>query len=310
MKILVSLGLCLGLSLAAGEAFAAPQKAPDKTPPAAAGAAPGKYAVGKATVYSLQDVARDMDTSIFSGAPAETISKLAPTGKAPSSVYVFLIKNGGRTILVDTGFGKRENPASQLLAKMAAVGVKPEAVTHLLLTHLHGDHVGGLAWNGKAAFPNAEVLVSAPEKEYWLDPATLEKNPGRKGNIDLIRTNFALYGSKVKTFTLGDTVLPGILSVASAGHTPGHAAFLLESGKDRMLFWGDIVHAAALQFPDPKICAQYDMDAPGAVAARLAMMDLAARGNMPVAGAHLPAPGVGRVKTGKEKDTFVYTPGM
>ncbi len=301
MRIALLLAFCFSFLLFTSKAA---QAAPFE------GAAPSKYTVGKATVYSLQDVAREMDASIFTGIDQDAIRKLAPTGKAPSSIYVFLIKNGGNTILVDTGYGRRENPASQLLAKLAAIGVKPGEITHVLLTHLHGDHVGGLSWDGKAAFPKAEVLVSTPEKDYWMAPDTLAKNPGRKANIDLIKSNFALYDGKIKTFALGETVLPGIISVPSVGHTPGHTAFLLESGGKHMLFWGDIVHAAALQFPEPKICASFDMDQPAAVAARIAMMDLAAKKKMPVAGAHLPAPGVGRVKEGKAKNTFIYTPGI
>ncbi len=298
MRITLFFGLCCALLLFSGRAAQA------------AGAEPGKYEVGKATVYSLQDVEREMDASIFSGAAPEKIRQLAPTGKAPSSIYVFLIKSGGNTILVDSGYGKPENPASQMLAKLNAVKVKPEEVTHVLLTHLHGDHVGGLSWNGKAVFPRAQILVSAPEKDYWLSPDTLAKNPGRKGNIELIKANFALYDGKIQSFALGAEVLPGISSVPAVGHTPGHTAFLLDSGGKRMLFWGDIVHAAALQFPDPKICATFDMDVPGAIAARVALMELASHKKMPVAGAHLPAPGVGRVAAGKVKGSFAYTPGM
>lgn len=306
MKVSALCSVCFALILVAtmcGPLMAAPSVSFE-------GAAPTTYKLGKTTIYTIQDVARAMPVNIFSGADAEKIRSLAPDGTAPSSVYVFVIKTGGKVILVDTGYGKADNPKSWLLTKLALVGVKPQDITHVLFTHLHGDHVGGLAWDGKAAFPNAEVLVSAPEKDYWLDPETLKTNPGRKGNIELIQTNFALYDGKVKTFAFGDTVLPGITSVAAVGHTPGHTAFLLESGGKRVLFWGDIVHAAALQFPDPRISAQYDMDVPKAVAARIVFMEMAAQKKIPVAGAHLPAPGVVRVKTGKVKGEYIYTMGM
>jgi glyoxylase-like metal-dependent hydrolase (beta-lactamase superfamily II) len=266
--------------------------------------------VGKAMVIPLQDVDRTMAASLFSGPDMSRIKALGPDGSVPSSIYAFLIKSGGNTILVDAGYGREDNPRSRLLEKLAEAKVRPEAVTHVLLTHLHGDHVGGLAWKGKAAFPNATVLVSAEEKAYWLDEETLKQFPGRKGNIDLIKACFALYGDKVKTFTFDGDVLPGITVMAARGHTPGHTAFLLASEGKMMLFIADLVHGAALQFPDPRICAQYDMDAPQAVAARLAFMELAVHKKIPVAGAHLPPPGVGRVLAGKDKGSFVYKPGL
>ncbi len=303
MKILFACAACAAVVLAQG--FLYPASA---APAAMEGAAPVTFKVGKATVYSLQDVERRMSVETFKDAGMEKLKKLAPEGSVPSSVYVFLIRSGKTLALVDTGYGKAADPKSWLLPKMAAIGVKPQDITHVLLTHLHGDHVGGLAWEGKAAFPNAEVLVSDVENAYWTNPETLKTNPGRKANIELIMANFAMYPGKIKTFPLGGDVLPGITSVAAVGHTPGHSALLLESEGARMLFWGDLVHGAALQFQDPTICAVYDMDKPKAVGARIALMDLAAKRNIPVAGAHLPAPGVFKVKAGKAKDTFSCTP--
>jgi glyoxylase-like metal-dependent hydrolase (beta-lactamase superfamily II) len=277
---------------------------------AASPAASPNFTIGKAIVTPLQDEARAMQIRIFSGAPEEVIKRLASGDAVPSGIFGFLVRLDKQVVLIDTGYGRESRPKSFLHERLAAAGVMPESVTHVLLTHLHGDHVGGLARQGRAAFPNARVLVAAQEKDYWLNPETLRQQPARKGNIELIKQNFALYGDKVQTFSFGQLVVPGITAMAAVGHTPGHTIFLLESGSQRMLFLGDLVHGAALQFADPRICASFDMDTAQAVATRMIFMDLAAQKKIPVAGAHLPPPGVGRVRAGKGDEKFVFLPGL
>ncbi len=302
MKTLLLFSLALVLPLLF--AWSAPASAQARDEPVSY-----KYTVGDALVISLPDTVRDMPVEIFKGAPAEEIQKLA-AGGIPSSIHAFLIKANGLIILADTGNGKADNPKSWLLPKLAEAGVNPAEVTHVLLTHLHGDHVGGLAWEGKAAFPNAQVLVSAPEKDFWLSPDTLAKFPNRQANIDLIKKNFALYDGKVKTFAFNESPLPGIKALDASGHTPGHTAFLLESKGKSLLLWGDLVHGASLQFANPAICANFDMDPAKAVESRVKFMEMASRSKIPVAGAHLPPQAVGMVKAGSAKGAYTYTPGM
>ncbi len=276
--------------------------------PLSAYAEKAKMAVGKAGVYPLLDVARDMPTSIFSGAPAEEMKKLAPEGKSPSGIWGFLIVRDKEVILVDAGYGSKENPRSLLLESLKGAGFSPEQVTLVLLTHLHRDHVGGLVLDGKAAFPNARVLVSAPEKDFWFSDDMLAKYPDRKENFLMARAGLAIYGDKAGTFAFGDTVVPGVTALEAAGHTPGHTAFLLESDGKKMLFWGDLVHAAALQFPAPNICANFDMDAAKSVTARRTFMERAAEEKLPVAGAHLPGPGIGTVEKDAKSGNYRFVP--
>ncbi len=273
-------------------------------------AGPQKFMVGKMEVIPLLDEARDMPVGIFRGADAAKMQALAPGGKAPSGIYGFLIRTGDQVILVDTGFGRSEAPQSLLLQSLKGAGTAPEAVTLVVLTHLHRDHVGGLVWKGKAAFPKAAVLVGDIERDFWLNEAARAKDPGRMENAVLARDNLGLYGDRVAVFSFGDEIVPGLTAVAAIGHTPGHAVFMLESDGERMLFWGDTTHGAVLQFPDPAICASFDMDMPKAVETRKALMKLAAEQNIPIAGAHLPQPGIGRVGQGEAPGTFTFTPGM
>ncbi len=268
----------------------------------AAAEAPRAYRVGEVRVDPLLDVDRGMPVSIFSGASPEVTAALAPSGEAPSGIYAFVVRRGDRVILIDTGFGKADNPQSLLGRSLGQAGLRPEDVTHVLLTHLHGDHVGGLAKDGKAAFPNALVFVSEPEKNFWFDDAALAEQPDKLPGAGLARRNLGLYGDRVRTFRFGQEVVPGITAADAVGHTPGHTAFLLESRGEKMLFWGDTVHAAALQFPHPEICASFDMDKEQATTSRRRLMRMAAEENIPVAGAHFPAPAVGRVE--RAGDTF------
>ena len=294
---------CFLISLSACQSLPEPEVSQEKT------TAPTQYTIGRTTVYALQDIERSMPVDIFLGASSEEIKNLALSDSipVPSSISAFLIEMGERLILIDTGMGQSDAPRSMLMDKLRKGGFPPEQITHVLLTHLHGDHVGGLAWEGKAAFPNAQIFVSKDERSYWLSPETLRKNPNRKGNIELIQRNFALYGTKVRTIAFDQEVVPGIKALSAIGHTPGHTAFILTSQGQEMLFWGDLVHGAALQFANPQISANFDMDIKQAVATRQSFMEMAAERGIPVAGAHLPSPGI--IKVGKGgNDSFTYTP--
>ena len=282
---------------------------PGKTPTArAAGsdpAAPKSVPVGAITVTVLQDRANEMDISLFSGpATPEERQKYMPGGKAPASVNTFLIRAGGKNILVDAGFGTIIPGAPQLEKHLSAVGLSPADIDIVLLTHLHTDHVGGLLKHKKRLFPKAKVMVSKPELEYWM---SLAEKDSANANAALVKTVVAEYGPDVlPPFALGAAVLPGVTSVDASGHTPGHSAFLVESDGKCLLIVGDLLHAAALQFPLPDECARYDMDVPAAVKARRAILAMAAEKDIPVAGMHIFYPGMGRVKA--EGKGFVFTP--
>ena len=273
----------------------------------AAGApAPKKFQVGSITVTALLDRPHEMDISLFSGpATPEERMKLMPGGKAPAAVNAFLIQvEGKKNILVDAGFGTILPGASQLERCLADVGLTPADIDLVLLTHMHTDHVGGLLKHKQRAFPKAKILVSMPELDYWTDLAAKDAS---NANAALVKTVVDVYGPDIlPPFALGESVLPGVTSVNASGHTPGHSVFLVESSGKGLLILGDLLHAAALQFPLPDECASYDMDREAATKARKAILTLAAEKNIPVAGMHLPFPGMGTVKI--EGAGFAFTP--
>jgi glyoxylase-like metal-dependent hydrolase (beta-lactamase superfamily II) len=266
-----------------------------------------KYAVGKAQVWARADSKGDRDMSVFPDADPKAVAQYVPSGKTPSAIMAFLIKVDKEIILIDTGLGAPSGDrASRLGEGLKQAGTAPEDVTLVLITHMHGDHIGGLARGGEKAFPSARVLSARVERDFWLDEKSVELFPNRKAGFEMARNVLGLYGGASEAFEYGDQVAPGIQALDARGHTPGHTAFLMESQGEKMLFWGDLVHAAALQFPRPDLNSQYDMNPEESAASRVLFMEKAAAEKLPIAGSHLPFPGVGTDE--KSAVGYTYTP--
>jgi glyoxylase-like metal-dependent hydrolase (beta-lactamase superfamily II) len=268
--------------------------------PEAAGVA--SFQVGSVTVFAIADSTGDRDMSVFTSMkPApdpDVLRRFVPSGRTPSAILAFVLKFADSCILIDAGLGNDQGGerASLLMERLRQAGIMPGDIASVLLTHMHGDHIGGLIWKGEKAFPNANVLVNDLEAGFWLDKEQGNRFPANKAGFALAESVMPRYGESVKTFAFGELAPFGLTALDARGHTPGHTAFMLESEGSRMLFWGDLVHAAALQFPRPDISSVYDMDPARAAAVRAEMMETAAARDIPVAGAHLPFPGVGRVR--------------
>lgn len=258
------------------------------------------FILGDVEVFSIQDLATTMDISLFSGpASEETRKKYMPGGSAKASVNVFAVKIAGKILLIDAGYGFL-NSGSGMITALTDFRITPQMVDQVLLTHMHPDHIGGLILNnGERFFPKAELWVSAEEYDFWV------KN---KDDESLPVTVAKAYGKDLKTFEAGEELAPKITAIAAPGHTPGHTVFLMNAGKS-LLFIGDTLHAAALQFPLPDECAKYDQNPEMAARARKAVLFLAAANRIPVAGAHIPFPGVGRVEIA-EGGGFVFREGL
>lgn len=254
--------------------------------------APRAFTLGEDTLVAIQDAPSAMGKRLFPTLTEVAFRELAGGDAAPASVSVFLLRRGGRDILVDAGNGGRRG---RMLATLKAAGIRPDAIGDILLTHLHGDHIGGLIdADGAAVFPKATLHLSAPERDYW------QAQPGRNGT--LARKVLAAYAGRVKTFAFGEAPLPGVTALDAAGHTPGHTAYETET----LLIVGDLLHAAAVQFPRPEISSTYDVDPAQAAATRRRLCERAAASGKPIAGMHLPYPGLGTVA--KDGEGFRYVP--
>ncbi len=266
------------------------------------------YRVGAFEVVLLSEGAGEREPTLFIGATPEQIQKYVPTGKYVTATNTFLIRMPDRLVLVDTGFGR------ELFKNMEAVGVTPDRIDAVLLTHMHGDHIGGLLRDGKVAFPKAAVYVAKPERDYWTSEEIMKTFPEdrQSGFKNSIKT-LAAYGDAVQTFepgvldAPGDDLLPGVRPIAAYGHTPGHTLFMVESNGSRMLIWGDLTHASAIQMPVPEVAMTYDTDPKMAVATRLSVMKYVAENKIPVAGMHIPLPGMGTPAASPEGG-YTFTP--
>ncbi len=256
--------------------------------------------VGEFSVIPLRDGAHRFPLSLFTGATAEEMLKIAGSDPVPGSFNVFAITQGKERFLVDTGNGTLRADRTPLLPRaLEEAGIAPAGVSKIFITHLHGDHAGGLVRDGKPAFPNAVVYVAKPEFKYWMSEEAMQKAPedrralftSMQTVLGVLKKNF-----KLAVFTPGEEVSPGITSRELYGHTPGHCGFMLASQGKKLLFVGDLLHGGALQMPRPDITVSFDSDREKARATRLTVLKEAADQQLPIACAHLPFPGVGLVR--------------
>ena len=196
--------------------------------------------------------------------------------------------------MIDTGNGPKAG--GTLIASLAAAGYRPDAVTDVLLTHSHGDHVGGLLdGDGKPAFPKATVRMAAAEWD-WLK--------GQDGAARLV----AAITPQVATFAPGAEIAPGITAIAIPGHTPGHVGYEIVSGTARLLDIGDTAHSSVVSLAQPDWGMGFDNDKPTAKATRVATLDRLARTRETIFAPHFPYPGVGTVAA--TRSGFRWQPGL
>ena len=241
---------------------------------------------GKIETFTLFDKQTNPDTSVLVGADAAQKAKYLPEGKLKGNVLAFLVKMKGRAIVFDAGL-----PDGQIAAEPKKNGLAAADVKTILMTHLHRDHYGGLIdAEGRAAFPNATVYVSRPERNYWVNE---KKDPN-------VINALAQYAGRVHVFEFGDKVLPGVKALDTSGHTPGHVSFILKSGKEKLLIIGDLIHFPVIQLPLPEVAVRYDVDPAKAIQARKRIFDYAIENNIPMACMHVPFPGILKLKKAGE----------
>ncbi|MFP6849021.1 MAG: MBL fold metallo-hydrolase [Pseudomonas sp.] len=280
---------------------------------------PGYYrmAVGDFEVTALYDGYIDLDKKILSGASAEDIQSLLTkmfidsSNGVQTAVNAYLINTGTNLLLIDTGAAKCfGSTLGMVQSNLKASGYSPEQVDSVLLTHLHPDHACGLlSADGKAAYPNATVYVPQADADFWLsDKAASQAPQASRGMFKMSQQSVAPYiaQQRLKRYSPDSQLFAGVSVIASNGHTPGHSSYLLSSKNQSMLVWGDIVHSYAVQFAKPEVVIEFDTDSAKALEARKKLFAEAARDKLWVAGAHLPFPGIGHVRT--EGSGYAWVP--
>jgi glyoxylase-like metal-dependent hydrolase (beta-lactamase superfamily II) len=218
-----------------------------------------------------------------------------------TSDNAYLINTGSKLVLVDTGAGALFGPTlGKLVQNLKAAGYQPEQVDEIYITHMHGDHVGGLVHDGQRTFPNAVVRAGKADADFWLSKANMDKAPAdKKGFFQgaMASINPYIQAGKFKAIEGNGELVPGVSAVAEHGHTPGHTIYMVESRGQKLALIGDLIHVAAVQMDNPQVTIGFDSDEKLAYAARKKVFDEAAKNGWLVGGAHLPFPGLGHLQT-------------
>jgi glyoxylase-like metal-dependent hydrolase (beta-lactamase superfamily II) len=278
--------------------------------------APGfyRFMLGDAEVTVLNDGVMPLEVGklLTNLAPGELETDLRQSFLGTSidtSVNAFLVNTGSKLVLIDTGCGKVCAPTTgMLIPNLRAAGYQPEQVDEIYITHMHGDHLGGLQADGKAVFPSAVVRVAQQEADYWLSKEQMAAAPDdRKGSFAAAMAAIAPYAAagRFKPFGADTVLVPGVRAVAARGHTPGHTVYVVESKGQRLVLWGDLMHVASVQFPNPAVTVRFDSDSVAAAAARKRIFADAAGNRDWVGGAHLSFPGVGHLRAAGSGYVFV-----
>ncbi|WP_395833052.1 MBL fold metallo-hydrolase [Archangium violaceum] len=306
--------LAVSLSAATGAVFA--PSATHAAAPQVRTQAPGFYRMmlGDFEVTVISDGTLPLEPDkVLTNTRPEHVKKLLADAHlnlpVETSVNAFLINTGSKLVLVDTGTGEFLGPSlNKLVPNLRAAGYEPEQIDAVLLTHIHTDHSGGLTVGGKQIFPKALVYADKREVDFWLNADNMEKAPAdKKPRFQEARIALDSYvaAGRLKTFE-GDTELfPGIRSIASPGHTPGHSFYSVESKGQKLVLWGDVMHVAAVQFPEPSVTIQYDVDSKAAAAQRAKAYADAAKQGYWVGVAHVSFPGLGHVRANGKGYTWV-----
>jgi glyoxylase-like metal-dependent hydrolase (beta-lactamase superfamily II) len=207
--------------------------------------------------------------------------------EADTSMNVLLLRLGAETVLVDAGEGGRPY-GGELRASLDAAGIAPEAITQVVITHTHGDHVLGLLTDDALTFPNARYVISAQEMEFWRGRLAGDKADQRP----LVEK---IEAAGLRLIAMDEVILPGITAVPLPGHTPGQIGLLIESDGERLLHLADTLHSPA-QLVRPDWSPWFDDDIHLSVPTRRAALSRAADEDLLTLFYHLTFPGLGRVR--------------
>jgi glyoxylase-like metal-dependent hydrolase (beta-lactamase superfamily II) len=245
---------------------------------------------------------------IANASVADTKKALEAGGMDPARISmamtVMIIKTGGKTYLIDSGTGGEVvKTAGSLLQSLKLAGITPEQIDGILLTHFHADHIYGMmvGKTDERVFPNAQMIMSEQEFNYWTQADIFKEQPQRRhAYIKRIHSFFPKWKNMCTMVSGEKEVIPGVRIIPAFGHSPGHSAYHIASGKDQFFYLGDTANIQALFVPNPQWHVFYDQDGPMAEASRRRLFDRLVAEKAVACCTHFAWPSMGRIsKDGK-----------
>ena len=227
---------------------------------------------------------------------ADTFNAVSAEARLPIDAAQFfftptLVNTGSELVLFDTGLN-----GEAMTAALAAAGYTPDQADVVVLTHMHGDHIGGMTLEGGAlTYPNARYVTGTAEYDHWAAAA----NEGFDAKVKPFAEQFSFLED-------GGSVASGLTAMAAFGHTPGHMNYMVESDGKQLVIGADFANHYVWSLAHPDWEVRFDMDKPAAAATRRRILDMIAADKLPFIGYHMPWPGIGYVETAG--DGFEYVP--
>ncbi|MEP6065446.1 MAG: MBL fold metallo-hydrolase [Paracoccaceae bacterium] len=249
------------------------------------------------TILAGSAVREEPQTIFGMNVDAEKFAEVTTAAKLPVNSVRFyfsptVVNTGSELILFDTGL---QGPAT--VAALAAAGYSPDHIDVVVITHMHGDHIGGLITDGNPTFPNAKYVTGSVEFDHWAKA----ENDNFEGRVRPLAEQFTMLKD-------GGSVASGITAMDTAGHTPGHMAYMLESAGQQLAICADFAnhYIWSLGYPDWEV--RFDMDKAAAATTRRRVLDMLATDKVPFVGYHMPFPAIGYVDKGTSEQAFHYVP--
>lgn len=285
------------------------------TAPAAQAPSFFRYHVGDLQVTAVHDgMAYRSPEGLVPNAPPGALAQamadnFMPADRFQTSFTTLVINTGKKLVLIDTGNGDLGPPTSGTwMRNFRAAGFQPSDIDTVVISHFHGDHINGLRLkDGTAMFPQAEIMVPAPEWAFWTNESKTSGLPeALQGTVRNVSRVFGPMGKDVTIYEWGQEIMPGVVALAAGGHTPGHTAFAVTSGTGKLLIMSDVTNQTSIFARHPTWSAVFDQDAAIARNTRLRMLDIAATERMQVSFYHAPFPATGHIL--REGDGFALVP--